>query len=339
MKRAVLLASLIVAAGGLGPAAFGAHQAPDGSGAAIRATEAWAFPVFPSAAEEAADEAAVKRDPGKVLHVAGSTRSYTVGELGIYRTPDWFPQDHPPLPRIVARGREPAWACAFCHGPEGEGGPATAALTGLPQAYILEQLAAFKLGQRGATPPQTTQDMAHEARSADAADLQQAAAYFSGLRFRPETRVIETATVPKTHWVDFVLVPERGGAREPIGERIIVTPANMEEYEDQDFRTEYVAYVPPGSIERGASIAAKGDGAALPCESCHGAGLQGIGIVPPLAGRSPAYIVRELILFKTGARRNAQALPMRTEASHLTVRDMVSAAAYIASLGPRRRRQ
>jgi cytochrome c553 len=334
VKKAVFLAGLIVAAGGLGLSAFGARPVPDRSSAAIRAAEAWAFPVFPSA-----DEEAVKPDPRTVLHVAGSTRSYTLGELGIYHTPDWFPQDHPPLPRIVAQGRKPAWACAFCHGPEGEGVPATAALTGLPKTYILEQLAAFRLGQRGASLPRTTQDMAHEARSADEADLRQAAAYFSALSFRPETRVIETATVPKTHWEDFVLVPDRGGAREPIGERIIVTPANMEDYDDHDFHTEYVAYVPPGSIERGASIAAKGDGAALPCESCHGASLQGIGNIPPLAGRSPAYIVRELILFKTGARRNAQALPMRREAAHLTVHDMISAAAYIASLGPRRSRQ
>ncbi len=199
MKKAVFLAGLIVAAGGLGPAALAARQALDGPSAALRAAEAWAFPAFPSAQEFAADEQAVKRDPRKVLRVAGSTRSYTLGALGVYHTPDWFPQDHPPLPRIVARGRKPAWACAFCHGPEGEGGPATAALTGLPQAYILEQLAAFRRGQRGASLPQTTRDMAHEARSAEEADLRQAAAYFSRLSFRPETRVIETATVPKTH--------------------------------------------------------------------------------------------------------------------------------------------
>ncbi|MGH8294591.1 MAG: c-type cytochrome, partial [Steroidobacteraceae bacterium] len=167
----------------------------------------------------------MKLDPRKVLRVAGSTRSYALGELSVYHTPDWFPQDHPPMPPIVAQGRKPAWACAYCHGPEGEGVPATAALTGLPKAYILEQLAAFRLGRRGASLPRTTQDMAHEARSLDEADMRKAAMYFSGFSFRPETRVIETATVPKTHWEDFVLVPDREGARVPIGERIIVTPA------------------------------------------------------------------------------------------------------------------
>ena len=68
--------------------------------------------------------------------------------------------------------------------------------------------------------------------------------------------MIATATVTKTHWMDFVLVPDKGGAREPIGERIIVTPANMEDYENRDFLSGYVAYVPPGSIRRGASMKA-----------------------------------------------------------------------------------
>ena len=108
---------------------------------------------------------------------------------------------------------------------------------------------------------------------------------------------------------------------------------------DVGARSAIASCAPAASAAPGASIAAKGAGAALPCEACHGASLQGVGNIPPLAGRSPAYIVRELLLFRTGARRNAQALPMRREASHLTVRDMVAAAAYIASLGPRRSRQ
>ncbi|MGH7057733.1 MAG: hypothetical protein ACREFZ_07570, partial [Acetobacteraceae bacterium] len=136
MKKHVFLGGLVAAAGGLAvcASALGAGQAPDLPGAAIRSAEAWAFPAFPSADEFAADEEALKLNPRKLLHVAGSTRSYTLGELGVYHTPDWFPQDHPPPPRIVAQGRKPAWACAYCHGPEGEGVPSTAALTGLPKA-------------------------------------------------------------------------------------------------------------------------------------------------------------------------------------------------------------
>jgi cytochrome c553 len=78
-------------------------------------------------------------------------------------------------------------------------------------------------------------------------------------------------------------------------------------------------------------IAAKGIGTAPACESCHGAKLQGVGLIPPLAGRSPTYIVRELILFRTGKRSNPQAVPMVQEASQLSVNDMIDVAAYAAS--------
>lgn len=102
----------------------------------------------------------------------------------------------------------------------------------------------------------------------------------------------------------------------------------------RDTRFGFVAYVPPGSIARGAAIAAKGIGQAQACETCHGADLRGVGNIPPLAGRSPTYIVRQLILFRLGGRVNAAAVPMREEASHLTLKDMIAAAAYAASRKP-----
>ncbi|MFI4959673.1 MAG: c-type cytochrome, partial [Lysobacterales bacterium] len=77
-----------------------------------------------------------------------------------------------------------------------------------------------------------------------------------------------------------------------------------------------------------------GIGAAQACESCHGADLRGVGNIPPLAGRSPTYIVRELILFQTGGRSNTGAAPMQREALHLSLRDMIAVAAYAASREP-----
>jgi len=215
--------------------------------------------------------------------------------------------------------------------------PATATLDGLPKAYILEQVAAFRAGQRGLGGPETAHDMFDEARALTPDDLQQAAEYFSSTKFVPRVHVIETASVPKTHWKYFVLVPDKGGAREPIGERIIETPVNFTDYSLSDGRVGYVAYVPPGSIARGAVIAAQGKGSAASCESCHGPKLEGqtmpgIGVVPPLAGRSPPYIARELILFREGKRSDPAAAPMRAEASALTVPEMIDVAAYAASL-------
>ena len=305
-----------------------AQQAPVASDTEITAAEAWAFPQFPPP-----DAPAPKSDPHKTIHVAGSTRSYTQAQLD-NGAPDWFPQDHPAMPQIILHDHKPARHCAECHLVNGTGVPATAQLMGLPKAYILEQFAAFRHGQRGTSAPRTTQDMAREARSVSGTDLQLAADYFSQLKFAPRTRVVETATVPKMHWKYFVQVPDKGNAREPIGERIIETPTSFDDYQYDNDRTRYIAYVPPGSIARGAVIAAKGTGSAPACDSCHGANLQGAGVIPSLAGRSPTYIVRELILFRTGKRSNPEAAPMRLEASQLSVRDMIAVAAYAASRKP-----
>jgi cytochrome c553 len=309
-----------------------AQQASVASDSDIRVAEAWAFPQFPPP-----DPHAPKSDPRKVIHVAGSARSYTQAQLDIdHFVPDWFPQDHSPAPGVVMVDREPGWPwpCAECHTVNGAGVPATAQIMGLPKAYILEQFAAFRQGRRGTSAPRTTQDMAQEARSVSDADLQLAADYFSQLKFVPHTRVVETATIPKMHWKYFVQVPDKGNARQPIGERIVEAPVNFDDYQHGSSRTTYIAYVPPGSIARGAVIAAKGQGTAPACDSCHGANLKGAGIIPPLAGRSPTYIVRELILFRTGKRTNSEAAPMRLEASQLSVPDMIAVAAYAASRKP-----
>lgn len=307
------------------------------SDATIHAAEAWAFPVFPPPPDPRAPKP--KPDPARVLHVTGSAVSYTQAQMDGMDDADWFPQDHPAAPQIVKVGRKPARPCAECHMVSGAGAPANAKLDSLPKAYIMEQVAAFRAGQRGMGGPETAHDMVDEARALTPADLQQAAEYFSSTKFAPRVHVIETASVPKTHWKYFVLVADKGDAHEPIGERIIETPVNFNDYSLFDGRVEYVAYVPPGSIARGAVIAAKGDGSAASCESCHGAKLEGqtmpgIGVVPPLAGRSPTYIARELILFREGKRTNSRAAPMRAEVAHLTLKDMIDVAAYAASRKP-----
>lgn len=310
------------------PIAF-AHQAPaDSANSAFVKAETWAFPVFPPPP----DPHAPKPNPHKILHVPGSTVTYTQAQMSSLDDADWFPQDHRPAPNIVKDGRKPAWPCAECHLISGNGVPATASLAGLPEPYILEQIAAFRAGQRGMDGPRTAHDMVDEAHALTPADLQQAADYFAGTRFVPRVHIVETATVPKTHWQYFVRVPDTGGSPEPLGDRIIETPVNFGDYAMRDDRAEYVAYTPPGSVKAGANIAARGVGAAPACESCHGANLQGVGNIPYLAGRSPTYIVRELILFRLGRRTNPGAAPMRAEVSHLTLRDMIDVGAYAASI-------
>lgn len=312
-----------------------AQTAPLAPNTEFRAAMAWAFPLNPPP-----DPHASKPDMHKPLHVPGSTRTYTLADYdGMFNAPDWFPRDHPPMPRIVARGRKRAWACAYCHLPTGQGRPENAPLAGLPASYIIGQVNAFRSGERVSGRPETAKWMPAEARNVTDADLKLAAEYFSNLTFKPWTRVIETATVPKTHVAHWMLVPDADGVREPIGNRIIETSTDIARTELRDTRFGFVAYVPPGSITAGAKIAGQGVGAAAACESCHGAKLRGadtpgIGIAPPLAGRSPTYIVRQLILFRFGGRANPEAAPMRQEASNLALQDMIAVAAYAASLNP-----
>lgn len=314
---------VVIAAGAIAGTVTGTGTTHD---AAIRAAESWAFPKSHSPDSSVAVQAP-QPSPNAVMHIPGSTRTYTRAELADgFEVADWFPQDHPPMPHIVAFGRKPAYACAACHNVGGEGYPPTASLAGLPAVYLREQLQAFRDGER------YNDIMPFETRNLDAADERDAVRYFSGLKFKSHERVVETTTVPKTHWDDYLLTPDHDGAREPLGERIIeVAPQDGQHGSE---RVVYIAYVPPGSIAAGAKIAAHGIGTTPACESCHGVKLQGVGDIPYLGGRSPTYIVRELILFQLGKRTNPGAAPMRSEVSQMTVPEMIDVAAYAASRKP-----
>ena len=93
--------------------------------------------------------------------------------------------------------------------------------------------------------------------------------------------------------------------------------------------------MPIGSIQQGqALVASGGGGKTVQCEVCHGPDLKGLGPIPGIAGRSPSYIVRQLYDFKHGARAGIGSALMKPTVEKLTVEDMVSIAAYAASLTP-----
>src|SRR5258706_13994458 len=79
----------------------------------------------------------------------GSAKKYTQAEIDDgFNPPDWFPDEHPPMPEIVATGRKPARACALCHLPTGDGHPESSSLAGLPAAYLVRQMGELKNGGR-----------------------------------------------------------------------------------------------------------------------------------------------------------------------------------------------
>ncbi|MGH8288066.1 MAG: c-type cytochrome [Steroidobacteraceae bacterium] len=249
---------------------------------------------------------------------------------------DWFAEDHPAMPEVVAKGHRPhLWACSYCHGPTGVGDPASAALAGLPAAYIEQQLTEFRAGRRQCAVAKTAcgEAMPRIAGLVSAADARAAAIYFSKLRYRPRVHVVEAAMVPKNRYGSLFPVKLASGGKEPLGARILEMPDNVALEDDGDWRASITAYVPPGSVARGKALVESGAGA-LPCASCHGPQLQGVGMVPPLAGRTPTYIVRQLYDIQYGHRLGAAVAPMAPEVAHLTARDRIAIAAYLASLSP-----
>jgi cytochrome c553 len=141
--------------------------------------------------------------------------------------------------------------------------------------------------------------------------------------------------VPRTFVAGWHLAAARSADGEPLGQRIVEVPEDLERFESRDARARFIAYVPLGSIETGRTLAATGGGGrTLPCATCHGPELKGLGPVPGIAGRSPSYIVRQLYDLKHGARAGPSSALMTPTVDKLTLDDMISLAAYAASLKP-----
>lgn len=91
---------------------------------------------------------------------------------------DWHPEDHPPAPAVVGgpeRGEQTP--CGECHLLNGAGFPASADLAGLPADYIIEQVVAFRTGQRQSANrgQPNTAEMIKVAKAVSPSELQQAA--------------------------------------------------------------------------------------------------------------------------------------------------------------------
>jgi cytochrome c553 len=285
----------------------------------------WAYPVAPK--PEPLDNVVLKQMPG-------SDRQYTQAQIDDpFNPPDWYPGDHPSMPPIVANGAKPGVrACAMCHLPTGAGHPESSGLAGLPVNYIIRQMADFKNGHRRGV---RSGNMIAFAAAISDADARAAAEYFAALKATPWTKVIETDTVPQTFVgsgaMRFVSL---GGGSEPIGNRIIVVPQDALRAASRDTRSGFIDYVPTGSLKRGEALVTTGDGKTVPCGICHGPTLRGLAEIPPLAGRTGIYLVRQLNDMQTGNRTGIHVELMKQVVAKLTAEDMVAIAAYLASREP-----
>jgi cytochrome c553 len=306
-------------------------QAPAPAASAPASFPAWAYPWAP--------DFKAAPDDGVPRHVPDSSASFTITqERDLFFVPDWHPDDHPAMPDIVAHGRRPdVRACGSCHRAEGTGGPENASLAGLPAAYIIQQIEDYKSGARKFAGPQRSPSllMTAIAKASTEEEAKAAAAYFSSLKPKANIKVVETDTVPVTELARVFYMVSRNGGTEPIGQRIVEVPVDAEQFEHRDTRSQFIAYAPKGSIARGEALAKTGGaGVTTPCATCHGPDLKGIASVPGIAGRSPSYLVRQIYDFQQHARAGQAGALMSPVVEKLSHDDMISLAAYVASLTP-----
>lgn len=308
-------------------------------GAAFAAAQAqsaknlvWAYPV--------PDPAPAPASKGVAKTLPGSAKSYTQAQIDDqFNPPDWFPDQHGPLPRAVQSGIQ-AQACGSCHLMSGMGHPESAQLAGLPINYMLRQMQDFKEGLRKDPKELEATQRASRMNSIAAGlpeeEMRQALEWFSSIKPIVWYKVVEAATVPKS-WVNGgrMRLPLATGGTEPIGDRIITMPQDPERVELRDPRSGFIAYVPPGSLKKGEALVTKpAAGKTIACATCHGEGLHGLGDVPRIAGVHPIYIVRQLYDFQVGANSSSAGALMKQVVKNLTEDDMIAIAAYTASLEP-----
>jgi len=168
---------------------------------------------------------------------------------------------------------EELWvACGFCHGPQGQGGPALDAppLAGMQDWYVKNQLAAFKNRWRGMHPDDVTglQMSIVSGIARNQATIDNIAAYISALNPNPEPEMIQGEIAPSDR--PFLWVSEYAELKHP---------------EATDANAGKAVYT-------------------TVCTTCHGERAEGNEALgaPQLASLPDWYIHRQLQYFKDGLR-------------------------------------
>ena len=316
----------------------------------------WLFPIDPKSLEK--NPKPVKLDDVELLEIPDSNQKFTQVRINDpFNAPDWRPDGHIAMPDVVAHGRKPnVLACAYCHTPTGQGRPENSALAGLPEIYIKEQLHDLRSGARKPTGPEQylpSWTMLKIAKAMTDEEIDASAKYFAQQKLRRRVYVIESLRIPRAERAAWIY--EEVGGTEDLEERLLEVTNELARHERRDDRLEYMAYVPPGSINRGKRLVTTGKAftvqeltsrdpkAQAPvadtvktqvCSTCHGPKLMGTDKIPPIAGRSPTYLLRQLLAFRNGARTGDAAKQMTPTVENLTLGEMIDVVAYLGSLYP-----
>ena len=170
-----------------------------------------------------------------LLQAEGSKLQFTQQQVNnSYGPADWFPEDHPPMPDVVAHGKpNVARACGLCHLPNGRGRPENAPVQGLPYDYIVQQLHDLQQNLRNSADPRksNTGEMQNIARALSEEEIQEVARYFSSIKVPKYIRVVETEMIPAMRIQGEIYYPADNGEQEPLGVRIIETPEDVAQIE------------------------------------------------------------------------------------------------------------
>jgi cytochrome c553 len=271
----------------------------------------WAYPVEPPPGNNA-DAAPPSRPVNQALIAA----TYT----GL-----------PRMPEVVAKGKP--LPCMQCHLANGGSHPESAAISGLTANYIIEQVHAFRDGDRVDV---RTGRMVLASKAISEKELKEAAEYFAAIG--PERqkwiKTVVSNDVPKGP------APFGGGGfryhapdggTEPLPAGMVVETAENDDLVRARDQIDggFVQYVRADDLALGEKVATAGA-----CGTCHGADYKGVGDVPRLAGQHSLYLIRQLKDMQTGARKDKNVALMKPAVANLSDREIVAVAAYLASKSP-----
>jgi len=279
--------------------------------------------------------------------VQGSTRSLTGRQISdALNPPDWRLESHPPAPDVVTHARpELKYACGLCHLPDGQGRSENATVSGLPEAYFVQQIVDMRSGARSpAKEFASSTRMKEVALAATDAEIAAAAKYFGGIHPRKQYTVRESEAIPKSYPAGGLYALRPGNESESLGDRMMEISDDIERHELRDPGETFTVYVRPGTLAKGQRIAVDAPStSATRCAQCHGDDLRGLTVIkagqpgqpaPPIAGRSPFYMLRQLVAFRTKTRNGATSTPMQAVTAALSLDEMIAAVAYVGSRTP-----
>ena len=234
------------------------------------------------------------------------------------------------MPKAVSTGKP--LPCMQCHLANGGSHPESAAIAGLSVNYIIEQVHAFRDGDRADV---RTGRMVQVAKTISEKDLKDAAEYYAaiGPDRQKWLKTVVGNEVPKGP------APFGGGFRyhapeggmEPLPAGMVVEVAENDDLVRARDQIDggFVQYVHPDDMALGEKVAAENK-----CGTCHGADYKGKGDVPRLAGQHSLYMIRQLKDMQTGARKDKNVAAMKAIVAKLSDREMAAVAAYVASKSP-----